>query len=322
MAYEKKFVSVDGLNEFLTKLTAAYAANTSESTKFIVNYAKEAGKATQDGAGATIATTYLKGVSYIPSNGSTATALTPDANRVVTLDLSNYVTKDALSAALNFKGAKTGAQLKALTAATVTNGDVYTCTEDDLTGTTLFHAGYEYAATLSGDPAVLTWVELGKYLDLSGYASKVSGATEGNLAKLSSAGDLVDSGIAAANIGAGTITSGNQNTVTGGTVYTYLTTAANHQQNTIETVKVNGTVLTPDSDLAVDITVPTVATAIADGDDGYATGNQVYDYIADAENVVKVTATAASSYATDTTASTKVTSLKEATKTDIDGLFS
>ena len=51
--------------------------------------------------------------------------------------------------------------------------------------------------------------------------------------------------------------------------------------NVIEIVKVNGSALTPDANKAVDITVPSVSTAIAisNGDTGYTTGNQVYNYI-------------------------------------------
>ena len=53
---------------------------------------------------------------------------------------------------------------------------------------------------------------------------------------------------------------------------------AGAQVNVIETVKVNGTALTVTSK-AVDVPVPVVAAAIANNDTGYATGDQVYDYI-------------------------------------------
>ena len=70
------YISVDGLNRFLTKLTYAYEHNDSSSTKFIVNYAKEAGKATYDGAGNTITTNYLTktdaGTTYVPLTSTVA----------------------------------------------------------------------------------------------------------------------------------------------------------------------------------------------------------------------------------------------------------
>ncbi len=77
-----------------------------------------------------------------------------------------FATKTEIASVLDFKGEKTGAQLAALTYADVSNGDVYTCTSDSGS----FHSGYEYAAKVSG--TTLTWVELGKYMDLSGYALK------------------------------------------------------------------------------------------------------------------------------------------------------
>ena len=90
------------------------------------------------------------------------------ANKIATIDLSAYALKSDIAAALNFKGEATGSALAAKTTSNTSNGDVYTCTEDSGT----FHTGYEYAAVVSGDPATLSWVELGKYLDLSGYALK------------------------------------------------------------------------------------------------------------------------------------------------------
>ena len=69
--------------------------------------------------------------------------------------------------------------------------------------------------------------------------------------------------------------------VSDGTAWIRFSTGSSVEENVIETVKVNGTALVPDSNKAVNITVPTVttATAIADGDTGFVTGDQVYDYI-------------------------------------------
>lgn len=51
--------------------------------------------------------------------------------------------------------------------------------------------------------------------------------------------------------------------------------------NVIESISVNNVAQTVDANKNVNITVPvvTTATAIADGDTGYSTGDQVYDYV-------------------------------------------
>lgn len=49
--------------------------------------------------------------------------------------------------------------------------------------------------------------------------------------------------------------------------------------NVIESISVNNVAQTVDANKNVNITVPTVASAIADSDTGYATGDQVYDYV-------------------------------------------
>lgn len=49
--------------------------------------------------------------------------------------------------------------------------------------------------------------------------------------------------------------------------------------NNIDSISVNNVAQTPDVNKNVNITVPTVAIAVADGDTGYTTGDQVYDYI-------------------------------------------
>lgn len=110
-------------------------------------------------------------IESISIDGDTQTI---DANKNVALDLSAYAKKTDIAAALNYRDAKTGSQLAALTASDVSNGDVYTCTADGTkdAGTQneyTFHQGYEYAAVINNN--TLSWVELGKYLDLSGYAT-------------------------------------------------------------------------------------------------------------------------------------------------------
>lgn len=151
-------------------------------------------------------------------------------NKTVTLNLSAYAKKSDIVSAMSFKGSKTGTQLAALTTTDVINGDIYTCSQDGAKdeGTANefnFYAGYEYAAVLTpevpaqgeeGDPdyvpavpASLSWVELGKYLDLSSY---VSGTRTVNNKALSSDITLDTSDIPVSNgyskpVSSGSITS-------------------------------------------------------------------------------------------------------------------
>lgn len=263
----------------------------------------------------------LEGV-QIKNNGDAAFSDLSITNKKVQIDLSGYAKLTDIAAALNFRDAVTGATLRGKTASNTANGDVYTCTEDDLTGDFKFHAGYEYAAVVSGTPATLTWVELGKYLDLSGYALKtqkvnghalsgditldgsdiaLTGYTKASTSAAVAATDTVNaavgklekkvddnaSAISSLQSGArsyafaeGSTTGAFQVTETigsttgaaqsiaihglGSAAYTdadayvssTLTPAeAGAQVNIIETVKVNGTALTPTSK-AVDISVP------------------------------------------------------------------
>jgi hypothetical protein len=64
---------------------------------------------------------------------------------------------------------------------------------------------------------------------------------------------------------------------TGDQVYDYVQ-ANKGDANVIESISVNGSAQTI-TNKGVNITVPTVASAIADSDTGYATGDQVYDYV-------------------------------------------
>jgi len=113
----------------------------------------------------------LEGLQIKYSRDEDFSDVTIDGNKKSQLDFSNYPTFDDLASALNFQGEKTGDQLKALTAANVKNGDVYTCSADDTGATVTFHAGLEYAAVIKkvGGVDTLSWTELGKWVDLSGY---------------------------------------------------------------------------------------------------------------------------------------------------------
>ena len=406
----KKFLDLTGLGTFLNNIKYNYAqgsagyiplkASQLETARTIILDGDVTGSVSFDGSqNVTITTTaalgdtnIIENVGWKQSGASSITWLTPSTqdshDKAVVLDLSGYALKSEIAAALNFKGSDTGANLASLTASDVSNGDVYSCTSDSGT----FHAGYEYAAILSGDPATLSWVELGKYLDLGGYVEKTqkvnnkalsgditldgsdvalsSGYAVASTAAAPAAGDSIDVAVgklqkevADANAAATTYTFAEGSTdgafqvtpTVGGVagsaqsvaihglgsaayadttdfVDASLTPAeAGAQVNVIETVKVNGSALTPDANKAVDITIPaatvtdvqvkgnggnayasvldgtvakvdlsgyalttdlpTVATAIADNDSGYATGDQVYDYVEankGDENVIEV----------------------------------
>ena len=96
--------------------------------------------------------------------------------------------------------------------------------------------------------------------DVSDKADKVTGATEGNFAKLDADGNLADSGVKEADFVKKTTTIAGidlQDNITA----EELAEALDVEENVIETVKVNGTALTV-SDKAVDILV---ATGVTDG---------------------------------------------------------
>ena len=102
--------------------------------------------------------------------------------------------------------------------------------------------------------------------DISGKADKVASATEGNLAKLDSNGNLVDAGIAASDVavidddaveGNFAAFDANGNPVDSGKKAADFATAAQGTKadSAIQSVKLGGTALTPDSNKAVDIPV-------------------------------------------------------------------
>lgn len=268
------------------------------------------------------------------STGSYATVLD---GTVAKIDLSTYALKSDITAVMKFKGTKTSDELTALTG--MSTGDTYSIISGG-TGTT-YKVGSEYAYDGTN------WVELGPVIDLSGYVTTSttinSKALSGNItldgsdvalstnyaiastAAAPAAGDSIDTAVGKlqkeiASIPAATVTDvqtktsteGSYTTVLDGTtakidlsgyalasaipsaassiadnetgyatgdqVYDYVE-AHKADAVTITTVKVNGTALTPDANKAVDITVPTAAASIADGATGYATGDQVYDYV-------------------------------------------
>lgn len=106
------------------------------------------------------------------------------------------------------------------------------------------------------------YTEDGKNIDteLGKKATKVSSATEGNLASLDANGNISDSGVASANLvhDASYVHTDNNYTTAEKNKLSGIATGA--QVNVIETVKVNGTAQTVTSK-AVDISVPVAGTA-------------------------------------------------------------
>ncbi len=265
-----KYVSLTGLTKFLDEIKNHYSTNTNNSNEeFKVNYAQ---RAIGDSDGNSFQSTYIKDVLFVASGGNSASpsTLPHDANGAVTINLSNYALKGEVAAAMQYKGSADVNSL-VLTTDNIKAGDVYTQSgSTDVAGTgsntgMTFHPGYEYVAKIDGTESapVLHWVELGNWFNHDTLISKKTTATVNNLVSFASGGDIEDSGIAKSKFTGGSVASGNDSFVTGGTVYTYLNTASNHQKNTIEKVKVNGTTLTIDSsDLSVDISVPTDITEV------------------------------------------------------------
>lgn len=122
------------------------------------------------------------------TDGSTYSTVIENNTTTAKIDLSGYALKSDLTKIMDWKGAKTGNQLKVLTGSTEKIGNVYTCTEDGTRGSGAtafeFKAGYEYVVdSISNDSnKVITWVELGKYYsvpaatgsDLGGFKTGAS----------------------------------------------------------------------------------------------------------------------------------------------------
>lgn len=294
----KTYLDSAGLELFLTNLKNAYAGNTASGSNFTVGQAGKlstartiglsgdvSGTATSfDGSeNITISTTIadvvastsgaggshglmtaaqaekLAGVAsgaqvnviegVATSNSDTVTV----ANKIATIDLSAYALKTDITAVMKFKGTKTSDELAAITGMEI--GDVYQIVSGG-TGTA-YNVGSEYAYNGS------TWVELGPVIDLSGYATTASLGT----AAYAATTDFVSSTLAPAEAGA--------------------------QVNDIEVINFKGNgdssaapLTITNKEVTIDVSgyalssqIPQAAASIADGATGYATGDQVYDYI-------------------------------------------
>lgn len=144
-----------------------------------------------------------------------------------------------------YEGSK-GKQVADNLAAHTGNGDIHVTTQNK----TDWNAKYDKPsggipktdlAQAVQDSLDLADTALQSHQDISGKADKVASATNGNFAGLDSNGNLTDSGSKAAD---------------------FATAAQGGKADTaIQTVKVNGTALTPDADKAVDVEIPERVTA-------------------------------------------------------------
>ena len=107
----------------------------------------------------------LEGV-QIKNNGDSDFSDLTISSKKVQIDLSGYALKSEVASAMDYKGSATGAAIAAKTASNTRSGDVYTCSENSGS----FHEGLEYVAIVEGNS--VTWEELGKWVDLSGYVQK------------------------------------------------------------------------------------------------------------------------------------------------------
>jgi len=321
-----KYVSVDRLDEFLTALKGRYAANETY-TAFSV---QRAAHAVGDEDGLNIKTNYALKTSVqnldaatitdirFKGNGDssfaslTKTAVTGEGahGNYVEIDISDYALKSEVAKVMEFKGAKTGAELAALTASDVENGDVYTCITSD-SGT--FHVGFEYVAvktevTPATDPKTytLSWIELGKY---DNVAHTVTGTTNNMIACLDANGDLASTGINKSVLSDGQVANGNASFVTGDAVYQYVAGLG----SVVNDVQIQVDSATPSSVVSNGIAViPTTASVTQNATELVQSG-AVYTAIGNLSSVY--------SKVVEDDGATQITTLQEASAEDISGLF-
>lgn len=273
----KQYLDLEGLKEFKSQLLSYYSGAASTDATARVGYAATAGVATTaaalaasknfsitgdvtaaavsfDGSGnvelsASIADAVGTGsgskglmtaaqavklegiatgaeVNYINGIATASADLLSVTDGKLAIDLSDYATLDDISAVFKFRGSK--ANVASLPSEGMVVGDVWHITE----------TGTEYVYVKEGDAAG-RWEELGLTVSLSGYATE-TWVSNNYVAKVEGSSLMTDA----------------EHTKLEGI-------EAGAQVNIIETVKVNGTALTPDSK-AVNIAVPTGALASKD----------------------------------------------------------
>lgn len=323
------YVSVDRLTEFLTALTGKYSANNSESdSKWAVNFAQHA---VMDGSNNNIVSTYatktelqsvdgaaVKSISFTGAGESSATPLTP-TNGVVTLDLSTYALKSEVTAALHFKGVV--ATESALPAGSNWSdghgsdlptgeiiGNVYVV-EADNSEYVLIDVGTSSAHDYK-------WEKLGPVIDLTGYATKVSGATANDIAALDGNGNLISTGVSKSVLTGGQVTKtgdGANSFVTGATVATAIENALGGE--VVHDVKIQIGSGTAESILDAN-NVATIAVDSAPTSDStnLVTSGGVYTAIDNLSSVY--------SKVVEDDGTTQIATLQEATAAEITALFS
>lgn len=316
------YISLDRLGEFLNQLKQKLAANSASSfpvyyaatavgdedgSNIKSTYATKTSVETVDGRVTTLDGQVIKTINFTPSGASSPTALTPTSGAVA-IDLSGYALKSEVASAMDYKGSATGTELAAKTVANTRSGDVYTCSADSGN----FHAGLEYVAVVSGTAPsqTLTWEELGKWVDLSGYVQKKTSAN-GYIATFDSTGDVVSTGVLASILSNGSVVDDNGSFVTGGQVASAIETAIAGIDFPVDDVKVQVGSGTASSIVSGGIATLQIADAVTSSSAAPVTSGAVYTAInnLDYSKVVEEDGT------------TKIATLQEASASDVAALF-
>ena len=219
-------------------------------------------------------------IDTVKVNGS---ALTPDANKAVNITVVEGTTNGTI------KVNGSAVPVHGLGSAAYTDSSAYDASgaaaavlgsaSDTASANTVYGAKAAAAAAQSDVDA------------LEGLVGATAVSTQ-----ISNAIGALDSSISAETnkaIASVTITDGKITASTKVTIPTnnnQLTNGAGYQANVIETVKVNGTALTPDSNKAVDVTVPTNNNQLTNGA-GYQTASDVSSAISGKANIASPTFT-------------------------------
>lgn len=135
--------------------------------------------------------------------GGSTLSSTPNANTLAT----EAAVKDAIDTAVAgvyvVKGSDTVANISAKTSANAKVGDVYNVSDSGTISGQTVQAG-DNVVCIAADASSTTWDKLSTTIDLSNYMTKVSSATDGNLAGLNASGQAVDSGYAVITTASGT----------------------------------------------------------------------------------------------------------------------
>ena len=219
-------------------------------------------------------------IDTVKVNGS---ALTPDANKAVNITVAQG-SENGTIAVNGSDVAVKGLGSAAYTASTAYDASgaaaaVLGSSGDAATANTVYGAK---AAAAAAQSDVDTLEGLVGASSVSSQISNAIGALDSSISA------ETNKAIASVTITDGKITASTKVTIP--TNNNQLTNGAGYQANVIETVKVNGTALTPDSNKAVDVTVPTNNNQLTNGA-GYQTASDVSSAISGKANIASPTFT-------------------------------